>query len=407
MIESRIEEHDREQLDNVYGEDFAGEETFREIRPKKVTFAPWHHPVKQRVRTSQWQDLVGRLIRERRMTGTTLRYFTLPGPDLLDVRVISEICAPENISIEYFGFDAALHAAHIDAQRFEIESALRQAKHISDNAVILPDQLHDIANPQSQAAAQLKQRRPFDVINIDACDHLAYSPPNRQQTTFDALQSLLAHQMHAEAPWLLFVTTRAEPGLMAGPGMQLHGAVERNLKSEVAGFRDALAKLMQEDGTNLDKNLSGFWSTADTRFLKLYAVGLAKYIVQFFLAQPNHPADVELASTCSYRVFGSTPDMLALAFRIIPGKKVVFNPGEKPVSTDAVEVQRAIRAAHRATRLRDLDSELESDSELRLQVARQSATLLNGSNYDIDAYLSWLQDHELRPMNLQRSDLQL
>jgi hypothetical protein len=405
MTETRIDEHERDELDTVYGDDFAREDTFRDIRPKRTNFAPWHHPVKQRVRTSQWQDLVSRLISERRMTGTTLRYFTLPGPDLLDVRVISEICAPEKVSIEYFGFDAALQAAQIDAQRFEIESALRQAQRITDNAMIFPDQLHDIANPNSQAAAQLKQRRPFDVVNVDACDHLAYSPPNRKQTTFDALQSLLAHQIHADAPWLLFVTTRAEPELMKGPGMKLQSAVDGNLKSQVEGFREALATLMQEDLATLETNIASLWSTADTRFLKLYAVGLAKYILQFFLSQPNHPANVELASACTYRVYGANPDMLALAFRIIPGKKVVFQPGEKPQSTEALEVQRAIKATHRAARLRDLDIELEINSELRLQAARQSATLLNGSEYDIDAYLSWLRNHAQRPMSLQHSDL--
>jgi hypothetical protein len=396
---------DEEDLVAAYGEDFAADEPFGTARPKRTQFAPWHHPVKQRVRTSQWQELVRRLIGARNMNGSVLRYFTLPGPDLLDVRVLAEICAPRNVAIEYFGFDAAMQASQINTPRFEIESALRQSRRITDDAVISPDQLQDIAISDSQAAKQLSLRRPFDVINIDACDHLAYSPDNRNSTTFDALRSLLAHQMDATAPWLLFVTTRAEPALMVGPGEVLQATVNDNLNSAVPGFRPALAQLFEEDVEAIDTILAQIWAVTDVRFLKLYAVGLAKFLLQFFLAQPNRPANVELASTCTYRVYGDNPDMLALAFRITPGRRVVFQPGQQPQPTAALEVERAVLAAGRAQRLRDLDDELEQNPALCLEAAQQSAALLAASNYDIDAYAEWLTNHEQRPVAFDRSAL--
>jgi hypothetical protein len=139
-------------LISAYGDDFSSEDSFEISRPKRVEFAPWHHPVKQRVRTTQWQELVRRLINQRGLTGGVLRYFTLPGPDLLDVRVLAETCAPLGVPIEYFGFDAALQATQISTSRFEIESSLRQSRRITDDAVISPDQLQDIAIPNSQAA---------------------------------------------------------------------------------------------------------------------------------------------------------------------------------------------------------------------------------------------------------------
>lgn len=389
----------------AYGEDFAIEDEFTSIRPKRTEFAPWHHPVKQWVRTSQWQELVRRLISKRNLGGGVLRYFTLPGPDLLDVRVLSDICAPRNVAIEYFGFDSAMQAAQIDTPRFEIESALRQSRRITDDAIIWPDQLQDIAIADSQAAKQLSLRRPFDVINIDACDHLAYSPEERSSTTFDAMRSLLAHQMDATEPWLLFVTTRAEPGLLAGPGDHLQKAVNDNLNSPVAGFRPALADLIAGDAATIDAILSQIWAATDDRFLKLYAVGLSKFLLQFFLAQPNRPANVELASTCSYRVYGENPDMLALAFRITPSPRVVFQPGQQPSPTAALEVERAVRAAGRAQRLRDMDRELEENPDLRLTAARESAALLQTSNYCIDAYATWLSTHQQRPVAIDSSAL--
>src|SRR5215212_3754207 len=72
----------------------------------KRTFMAWHHPVKQIVRARQWAKLTGKLLAERRQRLEVLRYFTLPGPDLLDVRVLTEVCSPLEIPIHYFGFNA-------------------------------------------------------------------------------------------------------------------------------------------------------------------------------------------------------------------------------------------------------------------------------------------------------------
>ena len=132
---------------------------------------------------------------------------------------------------------------------------------------------------------------------------------------------------------------------------------------------------------------------------------MAKYLLQFFLAQPNRPANVELASACAYRIYGAEPDMLALAFRITPGERVIFEHGQQPPSTAALEVERAISAAERAARMRDLDSELANDPALCLEAARGSAALLGASNYDIDAYVEWLRTHEQRPLNFEAASL--
>ena len=78
------------------------------------------------------------------------------------------------------------------------------------------------------------------MINIDACDHLAYQPDGRPRSTFDAVQALLRHQMVASRPWLLFITTRVEPALLAGPGDAMRQAVNDNLAT-AAGFGEALA----------------------------------------------------------------------------------------------------------------------------------------------------------------------
>lgn len=387
------------ELADIYGDDFAKADQPELFPEKRQNFAPWHHPVKQLVRKTQWETLVTRLIKDNAPDGNILRYFTLPGADLLDVRVLAEACEPLGVQIEYFGFDAAMHMVEMNAPRIELESALRQAGRITANAVILPDRLEDIAVNQSQAARQLETRQPFHVINIDACDHLAYQPEGRQRSTFDAVRALLRHQMIATRPWLLFITTRVEPGLLEGPGDVMRQAVNDNLAT-AGGFGNALAAAIEADAAIVQDEVANAWANHDAKFRKLYAIGLGKVLLQFFHAQPNHPANVELASACTYRVYGDEPDMIALAFRITPDGPVVFQPGQPQQSDLAVEATRAVRVAARAQAMRDLDAELEADVEVCEAMARSSATLLRASNYDMGAYQAWLANHVRRPIQI-------
>jgi hypothetical protein len=323
-----------EDLLATYGQPAVTEDPVAVVR-KKQEFKAWHHPVKQIVRTRQWAVLTKRLIADRPIASPVLRYFTLPGPDLLDVRVLAEACAPLNVKIEYFGFDLgsdpedemAVGVSFSKGEWITAESALRQAGRITEDAIIYPDRLEDIAIEQSQASEKLKHRGTFDIVNIDACDHLAYRPVGRTLNTFDALCTLLSHQMLARSQWLLFITTRVEPGLLGDPGLAFQRAISENLSLAEDTFGTALADCIEADRLKLATALTSVWATHDFNFLKLYSIGLGKFLLQFFHGQPNLPANVELASAYAYRVHHDQPDMLALAFRVTPGRPRAFRPG--------------------------------------------------------------------------------
>lgn len=395
----------QEDLEAVYGEELGGDFEAIPTGGKRRSFAPWHHPVKQIVRDTQWAGLTRRHIRDGHVQGGILRYFTLPGADLLDVRVLAEVCEPERVQIEYFGFDSGMDPENPPGPRVETESALRQAGRITDSAIILPDRLEDIAVERSQAAQQLGNRLPFHVVNIDACDHLAYQPPGRPRSTFDALTALLRHQMLARGAWLLFVTTRAEPHLLGNAGLAMQRAVNENLAVPDSGFGGALAAAIQADDHLLAAAVAQAWTTHDDRFLRLYSVALAKYLLQFFHSQPNLPANVELASAAAYRVYGEAPDMLSLAFRIIPDGPRAFQASAQGMTAIGdLEPERAERICERAHSLRDLDDELSAQGSQSAAVAR-TVELLKGANYDMPAYLEWLAGLARRPLQLPPSIL--
>jgi hypothetical protein len=396
-----------EDLELVYGSQPGTEDEIDAATNRRKAFKPWHHPVKQIVRRRQWVEQTLRLIRNRGDESQTLRYFTLPGVDLLDVRVLAEFCNPLGVKIDYFGFNNGQDAAvggdgtQRAGESFNAESTLRQAGRISETALILPDRLEDLAIDSSQAAAQLRQRSTFDVINIDACAHLAFQPAGRTHTTFDALRALLRHQMTSRTQWLLFITTRARPDLLGTPGDQFRSAITANLEMH-SDFAEALATSLNADPANLATSLASAWGNHDTNFLKLYCIGLGKFLLQFFHMQPNLPANVELASCYSYRVYNGEPDMLAVAFRITPDPPRVFDPGTGGTAfVEDLEPARAIRVATRAQNLWDLDAALSDEDDVRVEAVNGTVALLSAANYNLEAWRDWLESHPQRPMSVE------
>lgn len=400
-----------EDIEAIYGKQ--GEEApgLAELVEMRQDFAPWHHPVKQIVRARQWAALTKRLL-EARPHGMPriLKYFTLPGADLLDVRTLTGVCEPLGVKIEYFGFnsggvpasarEAAPGSTHAAAWVMA-ESALRQAGRITENALILEDQLEDIAETGSQAAIQLQQRGPFDVINIDPCDHLAYYPKGRTKNTFEALEALLKHQMGAVSPWLLFVTTRVSPQLLGQPGVVFQNAITQNLSVPQSGFGASLSECISANAARIAAELASVWTTHDERFLKLYSVGLGKFLLQFFHAQPNMPANVELASVYAYRVHSDQPDMLALAFQISPDPRRVFPPqAGNSVAFPPLESARAVSVAKRAMHLEDIDGLLVANAYIRNEAVEGTKSLLLSARFDIAKWAEWLAQHNRRPMTV-------
>jgi len=205
--------------------------------------------------------------------------------------------------------------------------------------------------------------------------------------------------MSARTPWLLFVTTRAEPGLLGQPGIVFQDAITQNLRMPQSNFGASLATCLDADEGRLATELTSVWGKHDARFLKLYSVGLGKFLLQFFHAQPNLPANVELASVYAYRVHGEQPDMLALAFRITPDVPRVFAPNVGGAAVvPPLEPARAAYVAAQAMKLQDIDHALEVDADVRAEAINGTKALLQSANYDVDEWSRWLAAHERRPM---------
>lgn len=385
-------------LRSVFGDSLAAEPVDGvDDRPK---FAPWHHPVKQVVRHKQWVSQLEVYLRDHVSQPRTLRYFTLPGPDLLDVRTLAKVCGPGGHKIEYFGFDSsgAQGDGSQNARRFKVEAALRQADVITDNIIVHSDRLEDIAVRGSHTAEKLKLQAAFDIVNIDGCDHLAYTPRGRRATTYDALKVLISHQSKRDEPWLLWITTRVTPEELGDPLGDFQAAIRSNA-AQSEEFIGAMVDVLGLSRNTYVAEMTNIWSVSDERFLKLFTIGLSKYLLQLLHSQPNHPANVELKSAYSYRVFSDAPDMMALAFKITPGQRQLIEPG-RALQQGPVEVQHALRVVEQTRRLWNIDQAIQDDGELLKLAVDGTIDLLSSAEYDMDAWRQWVRGHQVRPLNI-------
>ncbi len=366
----------------------------------KKNFAAWHHPVKQIVREMQWAELTRKLIEDRQLANATLRYFTLPGPDLFDIKVLSEVCSESENKIEYFGFLGGDPSKDTDdrASWAVAEAALRQSGKISDTSEIVSDRIEDIAIHNSKARSSLESRPIFDIINIDACDYLAYKPLKREACTFDAMLALLEHQTKATAPWLLFLTTRADANQLGVPGGFLQQAVLENYISWPA-FGAELASEMNWGADTILASINVAWNSSGMSFMEIFTLGVSKFLLRHFHRARHVQADVKLKSSFVYRVHGSDVDMAALAFLVSPdppAPPVRVGGEEEPEQNP--EIDRARRVVRRLKSVWNIDDAIQTDVGLLSQAVSGTENLLITANYDLGQWREWVSNHAVRPL---------
>lgn len=394
---SAVDHMDDDELAAIYGSQQDDVEARTEAA-KKTEFQPWHHPAKQFVRREQWIRQARRLLNGS--ARRRVRYLTLPGADMMDVRLLGEFLKDEGHTLECLGFNSRQESANsgdaASASQVNAESILRQQGFITSNSITLPDRIQDIVVSSSQADSQLRMWGPFDIVNMDLCSHFAGDPGT--PSVFDAVARIVGHQRSSSRPWLLMLTTRVHPDHLGEvPKAAFSTAIRRNIALG-ATFTDALANALEIGLQNVEATVEQSWLQHDLRFVKLYTIGLGKHLLHLLHNQYQDPARVELKSCLAYRVHGQVPDMLSLAFLIAPAeKRLVPADAGNALPLPPVEVVHANQIARKAGTLGDVDRLLEDIGTLNGLVA-ESEQLLTRCNYDISRYREWLETHPERPV---------
>ena len=373
--------------------------------PEPLRFMPWHKPRKHFVRVEQWlrhiDGIVNKLGIETFADGEPLRYLTLPGPDLLDVRMVAEYCSSKAIKLKYTGF---CHAGGSEERRLRqnvSQFSLTYKTSVVNSSRVVRSMLQDVGVKNSEAAVELQKGGPFDVINIDACEPLADHADDRSGRLVDTIRSITEDQLkRRRKPWVLFLTTPIQADSISAQSMNaLNGQVIQNTKND-GDFANELAKKFGED-EDLDAFLARMCAANGDGLLSVFSLGLSKWLIH--LAEQAKFKVVKLKGF-SYSMFRQEPfepNMVSLCFLFEPVDIAIsdntgLTSNQKPVETEETPAMSThIRALKRAFNIENLDVKLPVDSEDYAKFAEESKSLLRVVGYPVDdinaGYDVWLQ----------------
>jgi len=360
----------------------------------KTDFQRWHHPRKQYVRIHQWCAGVRQLIRELGLgNGDPFRYLTLPGNELLDVRALQGVCQPLGVQLRYLGFNSVQRGGSDQAELNISRSEVQALAGIDRFSLVLEDRLEAVANDRSPAFGTARQHGPFHAINIDLCDSIAFRDVDDPRgSILGVVAKLLELQLQTAEPWLLFITTMAQPGLISQRSRQgFDAAISANTAASDV-FREEMAQLVSGSAEELDARLEQAWAGQDPDFLRLFCAGLGKWLLAL-LVDAAPPRELVLLSSCYYQVGPDGPDMLSLAFRCnTPRQPVADRHGILPAAQPTKpfsEVEVAIDLARKLSASIDLDQMLAGDQPLAEKLITQAGRLLATARFREDAYQDW------------------
>lgn len=378
----------------------------RHVEPAqgKTAFERWHHPRKQYVRVQQWCAQARALIRELRLPrGATFNYLTLPGDEMLDIRALNDVCANQGVMLKYLGFNNVMPGTARSAELNLSHSEVRDLPGVDHFSTVLEEKLEAIGRTDSPAHHQMRQHGPFHAINIDLCDSLTHHDiDDRRGSSLKVLAELMLTQLTTTSPWLLFLTTMAQPGLVSARNLKgFQDTINANIEAS-PDFATELARLISGNADELDARMQIAWTQQDPDFLRLFCAGLGKWLLAI-LCHSAPQRSLRLVNSFYYRVGPDGPDMLSLAFRCDTAPQdLVDRAGILPAAEQMdpfSEVQLAIALAQELKGAVDLDAMIADDIALSERLVSQAKRLMVSARFSPDAYEAWAAE-ELRKHRL-------
>ena len=383
----------------------------RHARPApKKDFKPWHKPRKQWVRENQWAAEVDGLIKVLGLGGAASRplsYLSLPGSDMLDVRVMQQVCARADVSLDFLGFmekqSGAAGAGAVTDLNISLEE-VRKLSNVDPESTVLLDRLQKVAEDDSVARTRTESAAPFDVINIDLCASVGQAPPLEQlKGYYDALARIVTLQAGARSPrdpWLLFLTTRTDFGTV-NPD-----ARERFLSvlAKLSGTDPKARKALEDAGLDhaaIDALRKGD-RTDVLGFQAAFAIAVGQWLSD--LARNADPSGqmALLRTSCVYAVHApGHRNMMSFGFLCRTAHGLTQDPAglaspaavREPMVASRMEASEMISAM---LQLQHVDFVLDSERKYDA-MAKQASELMRLARYDPDEYLDWTKRQAERP----------
>ncbi|MBD9390321.1 hypothetical protein IB237_24265 [Agrobacterium sp. AGB01] len=376
--------------------------------PEPLQFEPWHKPRKQYVRVEQWLRHVEGIFRtlgpQSFVDGEPLRYMTLPGPDLLDIRMVADFCSSKSIKLRYTGF---CHSTDTEERRLRQnvnEFSLTHKESVVSSSKVVRSRLQDVGIKNSEAAIEMVKGGPFDIINIDACEPLAGDDENASGRLVDAIRSITAYQLaNRRKSWILFLTTPIQADSISKSSMAaLNEQVVINTKNDEL-FAEELSTRF-ETGEDVAAYLDRVSKDNGDVLLSVFSLGISKWLIH--LAE-QATFKVKKLKGYSYSMFRKPPydaNMVSLCFLFEPNEIVIQdgtgltgNPPAIAANGDPA-ISLHVRALRKSFEIENLDTKLRANKSLHDEMVAQSKEILKRVGYPVDdavaGYDAWLVTKE-------------
>lgn len=386
--------------------DFALPPDIKEVSvPAPLKFAPWHKPRKQYVRQKQWMHHARSTIARLKSEGKVfpqhaVTYLTLPGPDMLDVRMMAEVCESESVQLRYTGFCNVREEEAIRLRRNTSQFHLDLDGTIQKGSAVHAMRLEEIVTHHSEARTMMERGGPYTIVNIDACEPLVNRDASQTARLIDAIRVIIQFQLNeTRTPWLLYLTTPVQGEWVDATSLDvLKGEVRKNAASDQV-FAETLARLYQ-DGECIEGFLARSLAEDGLKFCSIFALGVAKWMLH--MAEQASFRMLKKESFC-YSMLKrqpTFPNMISTCYLFLPVQICVedktgltengvnSNLGTPPKSAH-------IHALERSVNLVDLDQLFEAMPTEAKAMAEETKKYLSQLGYDVEdpvsGYDAWLQ----------------
>lgn len=364
-------------------------------QPEESMFLPWHKPRKQWVRDKQWWQQISLHILPHLTGMDTVRYFGLPGDDILDVRYLQEKLSDSGKSVFVLG---------LLSNQKGWESAQKQLSKALDSAGIHKDSTIEMLNfdhldnMKSLVHQKMEKFGYFDIVNLDFCGNVI--APQLKSRRLSAIQNLLGYQFQVvPRRWLLFLTTRSSKASSCLETFELLAqCLDKNLSVEDfwVEFQARFQTAPVRDNRSLDTEaLDG------QDFINAYSVGIFTFIVGFAV---ENRFKIKIDSVVRYDIEGEDAgsDMISMCLVFT---KVLNRPGDG-VDQELREPTLALRGLRKLSEMRCVDEIIIEDIEKYAQFVKQKMGLLEQSGRNVDRYVDEVCAKDILAMNVTAEDLQ-
>lgn len=370
--------------------------------PRKIRFKPWHKPRKHWIRLYQWNEQIGTLLTELKGANRRdLRYLSLPGTELLDVRSVYELCAREQMHLCFIGFNDPVLENGDDVTALNLAIAeLRQRQWVHERSTVVADKLEQLAIDGSVAKQRLIEFGSLDVINLDLCNCIAEELPNRIQANYyNAVHALIEHQRRTRIePFLLFITTRVDEERIDHVAFKmLLGALADNIRRHPA-FAEKLEETFGITRTHIEAAQAGKNpSPLRNCILHAFSTALGKWMLKL-LFEGSPSWSLTMLESCSYAVKAdSDVDMCSYAFLCRPIAKPSTDrfglSTLNPIRVPQAEERYAIQVVGAVGEIFDLDTYLDEDDALRQKIVEGAVELMRQANFGAGEYRTFAENH--------------